>query len=158
MGLMVLAGCQTQQVMTHGIPNLAQVEPGLWRGGQPTEEGWQWLNQQGITNVVKLNPVNEGVDDYARALGMKVYAAPITIQQQLGLAPIFHGAIAADVSLLRTPGTYVHCAHGQDRTGLIVAAYRVRSGWGKDRAEQEMMEHGFHKELIGLWDYWEKFK
>ena len=35
-------------------PNLAQVEPGVWRGGQPTEQGWRDLRSLGITNVVKL--------------------------------------------------------------------------------------------------------
>ena len=38
----------------------------------------------------------------------------------------------------------VHCRHGADRTGTMVAAYRVVvQGWSKDQALAEMQEGGF---------------
>ena len=52
------------------------------------------------------------------------------------------------------PGTFVHCAHGQDRTGLVVAVYRVRHGWTKAQAQAEMLRLGFHPTLLGLWQSW----
>lgn len=40
---------------------------------------------------------------------------------------------------------YVHCLHGWDRTGLVIAMYRVRKyGWSKDRAMAEAIEYGYH--------------
>ena len=52
-------------------------------------------------------------------------------------------------------GTYVHCEHGQDRTGLIIGAYRVRvQRWSKSQAYQEMKAHGFHPLLHGLYSSW----
>ncbi|HUL32181.1 MAG TPA: tyrosine-protein phosphatase, partial [Thermodesulfobacteriota bacterium] len=41
----------------------------------------------------------------------------------------------------------VHCEHGSDRTGLVVAIYRVTAtGWTKEQAIREMVEggYGFH--------------
>ena len=38
----------------------------------------------------------------------------------------------------------VHCQHGADRTGLLVAVYRVVvQGWSKERAIDEMTNGGF---------------
>ena len=43
---------------------------------------------------------------------------------------------------------YVHCTEGVDRTGLIIALYRViEQGWAPKDAHDEMMAHGF-KSLI----------
>lgn len=40
--------------------------------------------------------------------------------------------------------TLVHCLHGRDRTGYLVAAYRmVVCGWGLRSACEEMMDFGF---------------
>lgn len=38
---------------------------------------------------------------------------------------------------------YVHCEHGTDRTGLVIALYRVfYEGWSADEAHEEMMNMG----------------
>ncbi len=53
---------------------------------------------------------------------------------------------------------YVHCTHGQDRTGLVVGVYRVlHDGRTKDDAYQEMIHHNFHPDLHGLHEFWERF-
>jgi len=45
---------------------------------------------------------------------------------------------------------YVHCKHGVDRTGLVVAHYRItRQGWSYDDAIAELKARGFH-----MWSYW----
>ena len=41
----------------------------------------------------------------------------------------------------------VHCHHGADRTGLIIALWRqLYEGWSKDEAKRELVEggYGFH--------------
>ena len=53
------------------------------------------------------------------------------------------------------PGTYIHCEHGQDRTGLIVGCRRVwLDGWTKTNAWNEMIAAGFHPALHGLASFW----
>jgi hypothetical protein len=156
--LLALTGC-TSAVVTHGIPNLAVVDHSIYRGGQPTLEGWTYLHDTlGVSNVVKLNLDTEGDDATAKDLdlGMRVTYAPITTEQQL-LGPVGSQIRIAYTNI--TLGTYVHCEHGQDRTGLEIAYYRMHAdGWLKAEAEQEMLDHGFHKELRGLWEFWEQAK
>lgn len=41
---------------------------------------------------------------------------------------------------------YVHCLHGMDRTGFMVACYRMQiQGWSYKAARDEMFSFGFHK-------------
>ena len=162
----MICGCATVSTTgTHGIPNLAQVDPGVWRGGQPTAAGWDWLYSHGVTNVVKLNETSEGSDDYAAQKGMLVIPWTISLPQQLGLEHLDYSYVAvfdlmrADQNRGFTHGLFIHCEHGQDRTGLFVAQYRLYvDGWTKQAAEQEMLAHGFHKSLLGLWNYWNGLK
>lgn len=106
----------------------------------------------GLTNVVKLNEQIEGRDSPEFA----GYYDPISIaEQMLGVSS---SKIVGAVSHIQ-PGTYVHCSHGQDRTGLVIAVYRVtHDHWTKAQAEKEMLSNGFHKSLHGLWDFWEDWK
>ena len=88
--------------------------------------------------------------------GFTVSYLPITLKEQL-TGPVKWPAHAVR-QMQAMPGTFVHCEHGQDRTGLIVALYRVKvNGWDKPKSEKEMLALGFHKELHGLWEYWETF-
>jgi protein tyrosine/serine phosphatase len=149
-----LCGCATQQI-SHGIPNLAQVEPGVWRGGQPNSEGWQYLKSLGIKQDVKLNTSQEGSDALALSNGMQIIYLPISFAQMTIGQPDVNTLNAAIASI--KPGTYVHCEHGQDRTGLIMGVYRVRvEHWTKQQAYQEMLRHGFHPLLRGLCWSWEE--
>jgi hypothetical protein len=173
---LAVCGCSTHPTV-HGIPNFAPVDPTnhIYRGAQPAgAEGWTYLKSLGVTNVVKLNLKSEGSDDLAEKLEMRVCYRPITIESQVGWPPdarltneYIDGTLAVIV-----PGTFFHCGSdkrtrskldrelnsqgGQDRTGLICGCYRVRKqGWSKARAQQEMESFEFHKELHGLWDFWE---
>lgn len=152
MGLIITACSAQHTKVTHGVPNLHQVGPSVWRGGQPTDEGWAYLKSLGLTNVVKLNEQTEGRDDPA----FSGYYDPISIEEQiLGVPPYKIDSAVSHIG----DCFYVHCSHGQDRTGLICAVYRVKhDGWTKAKAEKEMLANGFHKELHGLWDWWEDWK
>lgn len=45
---------------------------------------------------------------------------------------------------------YVHCLHGKDRTGFMIACFRmIDQGWSFEKARDEMFMHGFHK-----WPYY----
>jgi len=127
----------------------------VWRGGQPTAAGWRALAALGVTNVVKLDTESEGSDAPAEALGMRVRRFPVGWLRQAAGDPSADLAAAAQAVV---PGTFVHCLHGQDRTGVVVAEWRVRHGWSKEAAEREMLAAGFHKSLGGLRRAWEEFQ
>jgi protein tyrosine/serine phosphatase len=70
-----------------------------------------------------------------------------------GLLPPSHLELNAALVMLTNPAKYpiyVHCYHGVDRTGFVIAAYRVRvQGWSFQAAYNEMINSGFHR-----WCYW----
>ncbi len=158
---LLLYGCGTMK-STNGVPNLDTVDStnNIWRGGQPTKAGWDWLKSKGVTNVVKLNEAeasDEGQgesDDYAKSIGMRVYEFPIDTDDQLFGGGGTH--IERAVLKLHELGanTVVHCRRGSDRTGTVVALYHNRyDGWPKQTCIDDMLEHGFNKSLLGLWGY-----
>lgn len=150
-------------VLVHGIPNLIQVAPGLWRGGQPnTPEDWQYLKSLGITKVVKLNYDIEGSDQGAVDAGLVLYKYAIPPEGDVASVvqkPDKATVMAAESVMESDGGVYVHCTHGQDRTGMLVGMYRVLfDHWAKGDAWLEMLQHGFHPELVGLDAFWEDFQ
>jgi tyrosine-protein phosphatase SIW14 len=170
-----LFGCKSSPPGGNSIPNFFVVSQTnrIYRGAEPTLVGWQELRDLGVTNVVKLDTDAESTDSNALIMGMVVRRFPITTEQQL-LGPLTKGLVEKAVNAI-TPGTYVHCGSdsrsnpnslaarfgtqgGQDRTGLIIACYRVDvQGWPKDDARAEMLKLGFHPILHGLNEYWENF-
>ena len=159
--LIALAGCATQirrPYVINGIANLqpVDIQKGIWRGGQPDATGFAFIKSRGITRRLKLNTEAEGSDDGARAEGIEVHYAPITIWQQLGLVSIPTNQINAAVAYLAAgKPCFVGCQHGEDRTGLVVAVYRVKvEGWTKRQARAEMKADHFHPWLLGLTFYW----
>jgi hypothetical protein len=168
-----LLGC-SPMVYTHGVPNLAQVDPNIYRSGEPNEEGWHYIQQLAAgkkIHVIKLNFIGEGSDAVAMDLGMDVVYVPIQPEGDQDvwddLASTFKSPDEANVNHALTvmsgclvhPDTdfcVVHCTHGQDRTGYLVGRFRVEhDGWSKSKAYSEMRAHNFHWELHGIADAWE---
>jgi protein tyrosine phosphatase (PTP) superfamily phosphohydrolase (DUF442 family) len=125
------------------VDNFGQVTPWLFRGGQPGPAAFATLHQLGIRTVVNLTAEAERDQAWAEAAGMRVVYIP--------LAPFGPPTLAeAELFLatIRDPegGPYfVHCFHGSDRTGAMVACYRMAvEGWSPEQAFAEMQLFGFH--------------
>lgn len=138
--------------VVNGVPNFAEVQTGIYRGGQPNEQGWQFLRSLGVTNVVKLN--REVADTPAE--GMKVHCIPLP---PATICEVFQKPCSNDVRravlAMKLGGTYVHCRHGRDRTGLVVGCYRMWiNGWSQSAAAHEMGAMGYRWSIPGLAAYW----
>jgi len=158
--VLVFSGCASTPVI-HGIPNFRIVDlPNkVYRGGQPTIAGFQWLKTNGVTTIIKLNKNSEGSDIYAETNGIRVIHFPLNLRQQLGVETIQAGSLEELLANIPQNKIYFHCSHGQDRTGLFCAERRVLiDKWTRQAAEHEMLDDGFHKSLFGLWDYWKDKK
>ncbi len=157
----LFTGCATTESV-HGVPNLHQIGPGVWRSGQPrTPEAWAYLQSIGIKRVVKLNFRDEGSDEEATRLGIQVFYLPI--QPHGDLASVFELPDAdyiqqALLVMSYENGVLVHCTHGEDRTGLVVGLYRVNiQNLNRSDAWLEMIKNHFHPELVGLMRFWEDY-
>jgi len=138
-----------------GIENFAKVAPGLFRGGQPDAEGLEYLKRQGIKTVVNLRSSRSEKKE-VEALGMA--AVEIPLQGDIfGSAPPTEEQLKQFFDVVLDParqGVFVHCAHGKDRTGTMLALYRMEvEGWTADEAIEEMQAFGYHdtyKDLIAF--------
>lgn len=47
---------------------------------------------------------------------------------------------------------FVHCERGNDRTGIVIAAFRIKvEGWDFDKAIDEMKSFGHRSKLLFWW-------
>lgn len=132
-----------------GLSNVGRVAPGLFRGAQPGKEGYATLKRMGIRTVIDMR-TTESEKKQVEAAGMRAIAMPIEMSRD-GLKARVDQLVALMADPANQP-VYLHCRHGQDRTGIVVAAYRMKQqGWPLADAEAEMQAFGFN-------DVWVNFK
>lgn len=126
-----------------GVGNAGEVTPTLWRGAQPTLEGFQDLAKSGVSIVIDLR--FEGDRDAERRAvmsdGMEYTGIPWSCHYpQDALTARFLQLVRDN----RQKKIFVHCEHGVDRTGMMIAAFRMaEQGWTPEQARQEMIAYGF---------------
>ena len=132
-----------------GLSNVGRVAPGVLRGAQPGREGYTTLKAMGVRTVIDMR-TSESEQKQVEAAGMRAIAIPIEMTRE-GLKERVERVVALMADPANQP-VYVHCRHGQDRTGIVVAAYRMKQqGWSLADAETEMQAFGFN-------DVWVNFK
>ncbi len=127
-----------------GIRNFHQVDAHVYRGAQPTEEGFQYLAKLGVKTVIDLRESDgrsRKEEQMVTAAGMKYINVPMT-----GLTPPTPVEIRGILDILEndpTGAVFVHCKRGADRTGAVIASYRIdHDGWDNVRALGEAMAQG----------------
>jgi tyrosine-protein phosphatase SIW14 len=131
--------------LDESLPNFQKVDEHVYRGAQPTNAGFKDLAERGIKTVVDLRDIGEHSQaDEQKAvtdLGMRYVSVPMQ-----GMATPKGQQIAAVLALLNdvTSGpVFVHCKRGADRTGTVIALYRiVHDGWDSKRALSEAKSYG----------------
>lgn len=137
-----------------GIPNFARVSDELYRGGQPTREGFSELRRMGIKTIVNLRET--GTDRLGlRGTGMRY------VHLRVNPNGPTDEEVAAFLEVLEEGENlpvFVHCKMGADRTGTLVAIYRVMyQDWPMEEAVKEFPRFGFHDVWAGLLDYLAQF-
>jgi protein tyrosine/serine phosphatase len=127
-----------------GINNFFQVDGHVYRGAQPTKAGFEYLAKIGVKTVLDLRESGKRAEEEEQtvtALGFKYVNIAMS-----GLTPPTEDQISKILALLEgtsTGAVFVHCMRGADRTGAVIAAYRIdHDHWTNDRALEEAKSEG----------------
>ena len=127
------AGCAND--LGSPIPNFCVVTPDvLWRGAKPAQDGAAWLIQRGVRTIVNLELLHDDRRVFGEARLASAgrheagYFRISDWEPNAVIAPALlddHVAHFLAVVDHQPKPVYVHCRSGQNRTGVMVAAYRV---------------------------------
>jgi tyrosine-protein phosphatase SIW14 len=128
-----------QRITSTSLQNLFKVDDYLYRSEQPDAAALKELEAMGIGFIVDLRNT---CDDKNEANGTHL----ILKREPINTWTISYQEVVNALRLIVScdKPVLLHCKHGSDRTGCVVAAYRiVKSGWTKEEAIKEFVEGGY---------------
>ena len=126
------------------VRNFGEVNDHLYRGGEPSFAGLQELAADGVKLVIDLREKGEATNleraqvqelgmSYAN-LPLRPFSAPTEGQMEQALSLLFQSS---------SQTVFIHCRRGKDRTGTVIACYRMEHDrWTNRKALEEAHEYG----------------
>jgi protein tyrosine phosphatase (PTP) superfamily phosphohydrolase (DUF442 family) len=136
------------------VPNFHKVNDHVFLGGQPGPQGWPGLAKMGVKLVIDLRREDEhssaAEGQAVRAAGMNYVNVPMK-----GVVAPSGDQVSKLLSLLTSQdAVFVHCKRGADRTGAIIACYRIEHDhWNAKKALSEAKQFGMSWDQFGLKHY-----
>jgi tyrosine-protein phosphatase SIW14 len=138
------------------IPNFHEVHPWLFRGGQPNQDGMHRLYDMGVRTVIDLRSDPNQIaseQQVCQAHGMRFISIPMSASRSPSQQAISKFLSIVDGASKKgdNGAVFVHCHHGSDRTGAMIAIYRMQHDhYSYDQANSEMMKYGFNPDHAKL--------
>jgi tyrosine-protein phosphatase SIW14 len=155
--ILLIVAYSSDGIAQSTIPEFHQVTEHIYRGGRPDEAGLKDLAALGIKTILNLEDNKqaiEGESATAKQLGINEISMPMS-----GFFRPKRAEVEAILKIMNDPANqplFVHCQHGQDRTGVIIGLYRVSfENWTPANAYTEMLQNGFHRILFLLDGFYE---
>lgn len=125
------------------LKNFFRIDKDVYRSEQPSKKDFNALDSFGMKEVLNLRRFHSDNDEAKetdiKLHRLKTHAHSISIKQVTEALRIIKD---------REGPILIHCRHGSDRTGAVLAMYRiVFQGFTKEEAIEEMKKggFGFHK-------------
>ena len=151
-GLSIAQDLDSLEINSKHFKNISQINDSLYRSEQPSKKGFKALESAGIETIINFRRFR---NDSSKARGTDLDLVHLPMRTaKLEEADIVEALKA--INLAQKP-ILIHCWHGSDRTGVVVAAYRiVFEDWSKEKAIAEFRkkEFGYHEKwyphLVGI--------
>jgi protein tyrosine/serine phosphatase len=128
-----------QSIINAHVCNFFKVDEKVYRSSDPDIKGLKVVESMGIKNVLSLSYFLG--DEYeAQGTKLKLYRVRMTPYK------ICDEEVIRALRIIRTCDgpILVHCWRGADRSGCIIALYRIlNQGWSKEQALDEMINGGY---------------
>ena len=143
------------------LPNFQALNDNVLRGAQPTDEGIKRLAERGVKTIIDLRLASEHSIPHEKELvesnGMHFVSVPMkgmsapTDEQLFSVLRILNDSKQWPV--------FVHCRRGADRTGTILACYRIsHDNWNNQKALEEAKTYGISIFERAMRNFIERFK
>lgn len=143
-----------------GVGNFQKVNDHVYRGAQPTREGFTNLSKLGVQTVIDLRePGDRSATErkWVTDAGMHYISVPM-----YGMATPSNESVLKVLALLEDSNSgpvFVHCKRGADRTGGVIACYRVEHDhWKNDQALTEARSRGMSWFQTAIQSYVRKYR
>lgn len=148
------------EIKIQHVRNFDEVNEHLYRGAEPSPVGLQELGAMGVKMIIDLRETSQSTEfekHEAEKLRIKYVNVPF---------PPFSAPKPDEMdrvlSLLTSNGSqtvFVHCRRGKDRTGTVIACYRVQHDhWDNQSALAEAKKHGMSFTERGMRSFILNFK
>ena len=109
------------------VVRLSRITPQLYVGGQHRSNGWERMQNMGITAIVNLREAN--YDDLEQGIAPERYLHLPTVDNTPPSLEDLQTGVAFIVNEIARGGqVYVHCASGVGRAPTLAAAYLISTG------------------------------
>ena len=138
-----------------GLPNFHKVGDRVYRGGQPEDGAFSRLAGMGVKTVIDLRGAEHSEareKSLVEAAGMHYVSIPMW-----GMRSPSDEQVSSVLKLMNDPSAgpvFVHCKRGADRTGAVVACYRIEHDhWDSASALKEARGLGMSWYQLALQHY-----
>lgn len=140
-----------QPVHHSHLANFYQLNDSIYRSAQPTRGDFRTIRKHNIESLLCLRsrPYDMALDKTGRHTMLHLAMQPTTFTDTEIIAALKLIKVAPKPIL-------IHCHHGSDRSGVVLAMYRiVFEEWTKAAAIAEMTEggYGFHQKYSNIVRY-----
>ena len=141
---------------TEGIINFGRVDQSLFRGAQPDAAAIRHLKTLGVKSIINLRVPKEASASEEEEAAVRVIGLVYTNVPLAGLGKPTDDEVAKVLSLIDSlpKPVFVHCKHGCDRTGTVIACYRIEHDhWKTKDALNEAGKYGLSRFERGMREY-----